>query len=227
MSRAVWVNRTSRAIAGVLALAALVSAGGCQRIRPYLPDNPFISPEVPGRIRKIAVLPFAYRDETGVVPCTMCPNPVVMAPTSEGDALLVTAFFYEALTRHPRFQIVQPETVSRYMADTMEETTERLEVMENVDAVLVGVLLELRPRLGSPQDPEEPGGAAIYLALIDARTKAQLWNRVFDRTQRPQNVIDRGYEVVVGGQNPHWLSAQGIAQDAALELTKTMARTVR
>jgi hypothetical protein len=220
-------SRASRALASVIALAAIVLVGGCQRIRPYLPDNPFISPEVPGKIRTIAVLPFAYRDEEGVVPCTMCPNPVVMAPTSENDALLVTAFFYEALTRHPRFQVVPPDVVSRFMADTMEETTERLDVMQNVDAVLVGALLELRPRLGSPQDPTEPGGAAVYVALIDAKTKAQLWNRVFDRTQRPRNTIERGVNVVVGDDSPHWLSAQGIAEDAALELVKTMARTVK
>ncbi|HET9064072.1 MAG TPA: hypothetical protein VFO62_12360, partial [Candidatus Binatia bacterium] len=175
----------------------------------------------------VAVLPFAYRDEQGTVPCSMCPNPVVMAPTSEDDALLVTAFFYEALTRHPRFQVVPPDIVARFMADTMEETTERLDVMQNIDAVLIGALLELRPRVGSPQSPTEPGGAAIYVALIDAKTKAQLWNRVFDRTQRPQNAVERGYEVVVGEQDSHWLSAQGIAQDAALELVKTMARTVR
>jgi hypothetical protein len=220
-------NRASRAIAITLALATLGVTAGCQRIRPYLPDNPFVSPEVPGRIRRVAVLPFAYRDEQGTVPCTMCPNPVVMAPTSEDDALLVTAFFYEALTRHPRFQVVPPDIVARFMADSMEETTERLEVMQNVDAVLIGALLELRPRLGSPQNPTEAGGAAIYVALIDAKTKAQLWNRVFDRTQRPQNAVERGYDVVVGGHNAHWLSAQGIAQDAALELVKTMARTVR
>ena len=220
-------SRTSRALASALALAAIVATAGCQRIRPYLPDNPFISPEVPGRIRRIAVLPFAYRDEQGTVPCSMCPNPVVMAPTSEDDSLLVTAFFYEALTRHPRFQVVPPDIVARFMADTMEETTERLEVMQNIDAVLIGALLELRPRVGSPQDPTEPGGAAIYVALVDAKTKVQVWNRVFDRTQRPQGAVERGIDVVVGGQNAHWLSAQGIAQDAALELVKTMARTVR
>jgi len=220
-------HRSTRAIATALVLMTVVVTTGCQRIRPYLPDNPFVSPEVPGRIRRIAVLPFAYRDEHGTVPCTMCPNPVVMAPTSEDDALLVTAFFYEALTRHPRFQVVPPDIVARFMADSMEETTERLEVMQNIDAVLIGALLELRPRLGSPQSPTEPGGAAIYVALIDAKTKAQLWNRVFDRTQRPQNAVERGYDVIVGGANAHWLSAQGIAQDAALELVKTMARTVR
>lgn len=216
-----------RVVAGLLAAATIAGTAACQRIRPYLPDNPFVSPEVPGRIRRIAVLPFAYRDAEGTVPCTMCPNPVVMAPTSEDDSLLVTAFFYEALTRHPRFQVVPPDIVARFMAETMEETTERLEVMQNIDAVLVGALLELRPRIGSPQDPTEPGGAAIYVALIDARTKTQLWNRVFDRTQRPANPVERSYEVVVGDDGVHWLSAQGIAQEAALELVKTMARTVR
>lgn len=217
-----------RKVSTVLAVAVLAtSALGCQRLRPYLPDNPFLSPEVPGATRTIAVLPFAYRDELGIVECTMCPNQVVMAPTSEDDALLVTAFFYEALTRHPRFVVVPADTVARFMADTMEETTERLEVMANIDAVLIGALLELRPRLGTPQSPTDPGGAAIYVALIDARTKQQLWNRVFDRTQRPEGAAARAYDTIVGSQDAYWLSAQGIAQDAALELMKTMARSVR
>ena len=109
----------------------------------------------------------------------------------------------------------------------MQETMERLEVMENIDAVLVGVLLELRPRLGDPQHPAEAGGAAVYAALLDARTGTQLWNLVFDRTQRPANPVEKSYEVVVGGGNPHWLSAQGIAQEAALEMMSNMARSVR
>jgi hypothetical protein len=220
-------SRMSRAMALAVALLAAASSGGCQRIRPYLPDNPFISPEVPGRVRRIAVLPFAYRDEYGTVACTMCPNPVVMAPTSEDDALLVTAFFYEALTRHPRFQVVPPDIVARFLAETMEETTERLDVMQNIDAVLIGALLELRPRVGSPQDPTEAAGAAIYVALVDAKTKAELWNRVLDRTQRSENPVERGYDIVVGDPSPHWLSARGVAQEAAFDLVKTMARTVR
>lgn len=220
-------SRMSRAMALAVALLAAALTGGCQRIRPYLPDNPFISPEVPGRVRRIAVLPFAYRDEHGTVACTMCPNPVVMAPTSEDDALLVTAFFYEALTRHPRFQVVPPDIVARFLAETMEETTERLDVMQNIDAVLIGALLELRPRVGSPQDPTEAAGAAIYVALVDAKTKAELWNRVLDRTQRSENPVERGYDIVVGDPSPHWLSARGVAQEAAFDLVKTMARTVR
>jgi hypothetical protein len=221
------IMRWQRCVAVAMVVLAALGTPGCQRIRPYLPDNPFLSPEVPSATRTIAVLPFAYRDELGSVDCSMCPNRVVMAPTSENDALLVTAFFYEALTRHPRFVVVPPETVARFMADTMEETTERLEVMANIDAVLIGALLELRPRLGDPQSPSDPGGAAIYVALIDVRTKQQLWNRVFDRTQRPEGAAARTIDTIVGNEDPYWLSAQGIAQDAALELMKTMARSVR
>jgi hypothetical protein len=183
-----------------------------------------VSPEVPGRIRRVAVLPFAYRDARGVVPCTMCPNPVVMAPTSVDDAALVTAFFYEALTRHPRFEVVPPDLVDRFLGSSMEETTERLEVMHDIDAVLVGALLELRPRVGNPQNPADPGGAAVYVALVDARTRQALWNRVFDRTQKPLAAAQRAYSVMVGKTDPHWLSSHGIAQDAALELMRTMAR---
>lgn len=208
-----------------LALLTLVS--GCTRIRPYLPENPFISPEVPGEIQKIAVLPFAFRDESGIRPCTLCPNPVVMAPTSADDATLVTGFFYEALTRHPRFEVLPYDIVDRFGGDTMQQTMERLQVMEDIDAVLIGALLELRPRVGDPQNPEEAGGAAVYAALVDARSGRALWNRVFDRTQRGQNAAERSYDVIVGGGNLHWLGSQGIAQEAALEMMSHMARTVR
>jgi hypothetical protein len=219
------IARAARPLAALVALAALAS--GCNRIRPYLPDNPFVSPEVPGVIKKVAVLPFAYRDADGIRPCTLCPNAVIMAPTSEDDAMLVTGFFYEALTHHPRFEVVPSDTVDRFSGATMQQTMERLEVMENVDAVLVGALLELRPRTGDPQDPVEAGGAAVYAALVDARSGRQLWNLVFDRTQKPANAAEKGYEVIVGGGNPHWLPAQGIAQEAAMEMMSNMARSVR
>ena len=219
--------KVARSLSSLAVLAAIaVLTPGCNRIRPYLPENPFVSPEVPGVIKKVAVLPFAYRDANGIRPCALCPNAVIMAPTSEDDAMLVTAFFYEALTRHPRFEVVPSDVVERFSGDTMQQTMERLEVMENVDAVLVGALLELRPRVGDPQDPAEAGGAAVYAALVDARSGRQLWNLVFDRTQKPANVAQKGYEVVVGGGNPHWLPAQGIAQEAAMEMMSNMARSV-
>ncbi len=221
-----WRAGTMKA-AALAAIVLLSLASGCTRIRPYLPENPFVSPEVPGRIKKIAVLPFAFRDAESIHACTLCPNPLVMAPTSQDDALLVTAFFYEALTRHPRFEVVPYETVDRFAGDTMSQTLDRLQVMESVDAVLVGALLELRPRVGDPQNPEEAGGAAVYAALIDASSGQSLWNRVFDRTQRPANAAEKGYEVIVGGGNPHWLGAQGIVQEAALEMMSNMARTVQ
>ncbi len=218
-------RKDGRALAALALLLTLVA--GCTRIRPYLPENPFISPEVPGEIQKIAVLPFAYRDESGVHPCTLCPNSVVMAPTSADDATLVTGFFYEALTRHPRFEVLAYDIVDRFGGDTMQQTVERLQVMEDIDAVLIGALLELRPRVGDPQNPEEAGGAAVYAALVDARSGRALWNRVFDRTQRPANAAKKGYDVIVGGGNLHYLASQGIAQEAALEMMSHMARTVR
>jgi hypothetical protein len=62
---------------------------------------------------------------------------------------------------------------------------------------------------------------------VDARSGRALWNRVFDRTQRGQNAAQKGYDVIVGGGNLHWLASQGIAQEAALEMMSHMARTVR
>jgi hypothetical protein len=214
--------------AGLISLlAAAVFVSGCSTIRRYLPKNPFVTPEPVGDVKKIAVLPFGYRDVDGKHPCSLCPNPVVMAETSEDDALLVTAFFYEALTRHPRFEVVPYETVRRLEGRTMRETMDRLEVMNDIHAVLTGALLELRPRVGDPANPEQRGGAAYYVVLIDAKTGEELWNRVFDKTQRPRNIATAGWQKLVSSKKSHWQTSLGIAQKGAVDLMNNMARTVR
>ena len=211
----------------LLLVAALLVVSGCSQIRRYLPNNPFITPEPVGDVKTIAVLPFGYRDAGGLHPCELCSNPVVMAETSEDDALLVTAFFYEALTRHPRFNIVPFETVERLQGATAQETVDRLDVMMDINAVVTGALLELRPRIGDPANPEQRGGAAFYVVLIDAETGEELWNRVFDKTQRPKNPAVAGWQKLVSTAKPHWQTSLGIAQNGAVDLMKNMARTVR
>jgi hypothetical protein len=221
-------SKSLRLRAGLASLLVVVMfVSGCSSIRRYLPKNPFVTPEPVGDVKKIAVLPFGYRDSEGQYPCSLCPTPAVMAETSEDDALLVTAFFYEALTRHPRFEVVPYETVQRLEGKTMRETMDRLEVMTNVHAVLTGALLELRPRVGDPANPEQRGGAAYYVVLIDANTGEELWNRVFDKTQRPQNIASAGWQKLVSSKTTHWQTSLSIAQKGAVDLMNNMARTVR
>jgi hypothetical protein len=121
-----------------------------------------------------------------------------MAPTSEADAQLATAFFYEQIARYPRFTIVPEQTTERYYADTMDETITRLTEAERVDTVVVGALLEIRPRIGDPRRPERLGGASVYAAALDVGTGDASWVELFDGTDQPPTRVWLEAERLVG-----------------------------
>jgi hypothetical protein len=177
-------------------------------------------------IRRIAILPFAYRDASGIVPCNLCPDDLVMAETSREDALLVTAFFHEAMTTYPRFATVSFDTVERFVTNDMRESMERLWAVENVDAVLVGGLLELRPRLGDPRTPTRAAGAAVYAALVEASTGKVLWVGFRDDDQEPPSISARRIQEIVSGESVRWRSDLGQAQYYATALVRAMTRTI-
>jgi hypothetical protein len=180
-----------------------------------------------GQIRKIAILPFAYRDAQHIAPCSLCPDKLVMAPTSRDDALLVTAFFHEAMTTYPRFSTVPFDTVARFATEDMDETAERLWAVEGVDAVLVGALLELRPRVGDPRDPEFSAGAAVYAALVEASTKRVLWVGYRDANQTSPPLSPKRVGEIISGEPITWHSEMGQAQAWAVALVREMTRKVR
>lgn len=180
-----------------------------------------------GAIRRIAIIPFAYRDGASIYPCTLCPDRVVMADTSRDDALLVTAFFHEALTTYPRFSILPYDRVERFATDDMDETRERLFAVEGIDAVLVGALMELRARTGDPREPEAKGGAAVYAALVDASTGQALWSAYRDEDQLPPSLTARRMADIVSGEPIRWLSSLGLAQVHAEELVSELASKIQ
>jgi hypothetical protein len=207
-------------------VVALIGTGvGCSTIEQIMPDNPLGGSTV-GKAARIAVLPFAYRGAGGVHACDLCPDTVVMARTSEDDALLVTAFFYEALTRHPRLQVVDFERIREVEGASMRDTLTRLAELEKLDAVIVGALLELRPRLGDPRDPEQRGGAAIYAALLDLPSGRLRWKRVYDRTPGRTGRAVRQYERLVVGEESKALSAYEVAQAGVERMVSSLARSM-
>jgi len=212
-----------RSVAILLAAATLA---GCSTVRQYLPDNPF-SAARSTPVRTIAVLPFAYRAEDGTRACDLCPDTLVMDKTSEQDALLVTAFFHEALTRHPSLTVIPNERILAARGETMEQTLAVIAAEEEIDAVVVGALLELRPRLGDPRDPYQRGGAAIYAALIDMRSGNPVWKRVFDRTPpRPGRAV-RQYARLVEGEIPKSYTAHEVSERAADSMVSSLVRAIR
>jgi hypothetical protein len=124
-------------MAAVMLVLLGVGATGCSTL--------FGGEENKREIRRIAILPFAFRDAERTVPCTLCPDKLVLAETSEEDALLVTAFFHEALTTYPVLTVLSSESVERFRTEDMAESVDRIFAVEAVDAVLIGALMELRP----------------------------------------------------------------------------------
>lgn len=210
-------------------LLTVTVAAGCASIRDAaagLSSTGLFGRERVGAVRRIAVLPFAFRGSERKRLCTLCPAAVVMARTSETDAQLVAAFFYEALTRHPRFDVVPFELVERFAGQSMEESLAGLRALQSVDAVVVGALLELRPRIGDPLEPRARAGAAIYAALIDADSGAPLWSRVYDADQALAGRASRRLKTLLSAGPAPTQTALEVALAAADEMVANMARVV-
>jgi len=179
-----------------------------------------------GPTRRVAVLPFAYRDAAATKTCDLCPDRVVMDLTSQDDALLATAFVYEGLARYPRIQVVPFERVRDAEGATMRETVTNLAAREELDAVIVGALLELRPRLGDPRAPTQRGGAALYVAVLDLPSGSPFWKRVYDRSPAPPGRILRGYHKVVGEED-HSFTANEAMQGGIERMVPSLVQALR
>ncbi len=178
-------------------------------------------------IRRIAIIPFAYRGPNDSVVCTVCPDVGEVQETSREDALLVTAFFHEALTTYPRLSILPFEAVDRLLVPDMAESLERLQVAEDIDAVLVGTLVGLRPREGDPRNPSARGGASIYVALVDPLTENVLWVGTREGVQQPPPVTVGRVREMISGEPIRWHSDLGQAQVYAEQLVKEMVKSLR
>jgi len=207
-----------RCVAVAVVLAVAVGATACSTLFGGGKDT--------REIRRIAILPFAYRAAGESHPCTLCPDDLVMAPTSYDDAMLVTAFFHEALTSYPRLSILPYETVERFRSDDMAESLDRLYAVEGIDAVLVGALMELRPRQGDPREPTATAGAAVYAALVEPLTQRVLWSGYRDENQTAPPLTLRRMSEIVSGEPVRWRSDLGQAQVYAEELAGEMIRRI-
>jgi hypothetical protein len=150
-----------------------------------------------------------------------------LAETSEEDALLVTAFFHEALTTYPVLTVLSSESVERFRTEDMAESVDRIFAVEAVDAVLIGALMELRPREGDPRTPTSPAGAAIYAALVEPMTIRVLWSGFRDADQKPPPVTFQRASEIISGEPIRWRSALGQAQIYTEQLAKEMAKHIR
>jgi len=208
---------------GLLLVCVVAFASGCSTVRRWLPGD-FGSDK--GPIKRVAILPFAYRAADGATPCDLCPDRVVMDVTSERDALLVTAFLYEGLARYPRIQVIPFDHVRASQGATMRETLSNLAEKEHLDAAVVGAVLELRPRLGDPREPKQRGGAAVYAALLDLPSGAPIWKRFYDRSPGSAGRIMHSYHRLVG-EDERAMTDEEAAQAGITGMVPALVKALR
>jgi len=178
-----------------------------------------------GKIRgleNVAVLPFAYAKAGDGRACDLCPGVPVLHDSSREDALLVTGFFYEALSRYPRFVLLEPGAADALADVTMADGLELVRIRGNVDAIVVGALVETRELRTKRNGDLQPAGVHLYAALIDVATGAVRWHGAFDADEKPEGRVEARLDRIIYGQPRRWSSAIGFAQSGARTLVREM-----
>ncbi len=198
-------------------ILVLAAVPGCSAI------DAVIAPATESSVRRIAILPFAHRAEGQKGACPLCPDPVVMDVVAEEQALLVTAFFYEEMAKYPRFSIVPASAVERAWGKGGDGVVDRLLAREDIDAVLVGALLELRE--AGPHRPR--AGAAVYAALLESDGLTSLWSGFFNEDALQRTGIGRYLNRLIGDGDEGSMSALGVAHYGTAKLVERLAGKAR
>lgn len=173
-------------------------------------------------LRKIAILPVAFRDAAGGYACDLCGDSVQMQETSAAAARLATGFLYEAVARHPRILFPNHQAVEKVSTRGMRQAAADLAAAGTADAVIVAALVELRPRVGPDDSPEKPAGVTMFLSLVDARSGTVHWSKTFDREEAPPNWFRLLLHKIWGDTPRRWSTAEGYTEHAADELVEDL-----
>lgn len=173
-------------------------------------------------LRKIAILPVAYRDAAGGFACDLCGDAVQMKETNATAARLATGFLYEAIARHPRILFPNHQAVEKVASRGMRQAAADLAAGGTADAVIVAALVELRPRVGPDDSPEKPAGVTMFLSLVDARSGTVLWSKTFDREESAPSWYRLVLHKIWGDTPRRWSTAEGYTEVAADNLVEDL-----
>jgi len=208
-----------RALAAAV-VAALVLAG-CSAVRPA----PVVQGQTlkfpPGALKRVAVLPFRYKD-------TMRDNSASGGTTPEIAAELVTRFITDALGKRG-ISVIPASDVSTALAaqglrptDINPRTAAATAATKfGATAILVGEVSRYRERQGESYGATDSASAAFSATLYTTEPVQRVWSRQFDETQRAlsENIVNaRRYP----GGGTRWLTVAEIAQWGAESMVATL-----
>jgi len=207
-------RRAHAALAGSLALAALLALGCAEAVRTQ--THPALY-ELERPIRSIAVVPFR---PTGSLPkqrdATVGPAPSVataLVSRHVGEALAKRGVSIVAAEDSARALSLEggvserliPRAVARQMHDEF-----------GVDAVVLGEVWRYQERSGQAAGTRQPASIGFEVVLFEAPSGRKLWSGVFDETQRAlsENVLNAGR---YPGGGTRWLTADELLRWGAAE----------
>ena len=214
------VSRTALRVAAPLVAALLVAGCG------LMGSGGTVS-EGGDPVRRIAVLPAVHTAVDGPIDCALCSQPMEGTATSAEAADLLTAFFYEELARHPRFQVMDYRAVEAVRFPAQADTAAALEAAHNVDALLVPVLLRARQRGGSAVAPTGPAAVTVYASLLEAGSGRVLWSGHFEQEEAADGRWIGRIGTVLSGEGQRWLTAGQFASQAVSTLVEDLTDTLR
>lgn len=214
--------RTVRAVLGPLALAVLMTAGGCAGVPAPEP--------APVSGTRLALWPMVdmarvYGGERQVrTPLTG--KVFVTGQPAGALAAHMTDIMESTLRARGGFRLISPGTIEgaagRLIAGDAPSLPERRLLIGagaavNADAVLVGHLYRYRPRQGGRLAVERPASLAYGLYLMALPEGRIVWSRVFDETQRAlnENLLALGTFLKRRGS---WITAEEMAEESLHEI---------
>lgn len=206
---------------GLAAVAAVLALASCSVVRPA----PVVQNQTmripPGALKRIAVLPFSYRD-------TMRNNSDAGGTSPEIAAELVTRFLTEAMAKRG-IQVIPASDLSTALSaqglrptDINPRTAAALAASKfGATAIMMGQVSRYRERQGERFGSTGAASVAFNTTIYAADPVQRVWSSQFDETQRAlsENIVNaRRYP----GGGTRWLTAAELAQWGAESAVATL-----
>jgi lipoprotein-anchoring transpeptidase ErfK/SrfK len=195
----------------IAAAAAAIALASCSAVRPAPVVQSQALKMPPGTLKKVAVIPFSYKD---TLPKYSGKN----GTSPDTAAELVTRFLTDALAKRGITVIPASDFETAFTArglqptDLNPRTAAALAAREfGATAILIGEVSRYRDRVGESFGATTAASVAFNTTLYTAPAVQRVWSSKFDETQRAlsENIVNaRRYP----GGGTRWLTAAELAQ---------------